>query len=143
MHRLHKAALALIAIAGIACIAVLGSQYFGIGHRPQYPEARVAWWQSPGRVGGTIDLNVPESPIAILNVEREQCRFENGQNRIVSTWRFLRNSGHVDVYRFRINVNDQGPVTRTVAIDGEHASVLRDSQSGTALTIEGTDPFRR
>lgn len=143
MHRKKLLAATITSVIGLAVLTPMLVHYFGVGHTPQHPNARVAWWKAPNQIGGTIDLTIPDSPIPGLHIERESCTFENDQNTAVASWRFLRNSGSDDVYRFSIRINQRPETTLTIYFDGLQATVIDDDASGTSVTIESEDPFER
>ncbi|WP_146403097.1 hypothetical protein [Planctomycetes bacterium CA13] len=140
-HRKNLLAATIASAIGLAVFTPMLVHYFGVGHAPQHPVACVAWWKAPNRIGGTIDLATPHSPLSGLSIERESCTFENDQDIAVLSWRFLRNSGSDDVYQFNVRVNQEREIARTVYFDGLVATVLVDDASGTSITIESQDPF--
>jgi hypothetical protein len=143
MHRKGILATTIASVVGFAALTPTLAHYFGVGHAPQHPDARVAWWKAPNQIGGTIALTYPGSPIPGLHLERDSCTFENDRNTAIASWRFLRNSGTNDVYRFRIRINQRPWICRTVYFDGFQATVIDDAASGTSVTIESADPFEK
>ena len=131
----------IASVVGLAVLTPILVHYFGVGHVPQHPDTRVAWWKAPNQIGGTIELTIPSSPIPGLHIERDRCTFENDRNTAVVSWRFLRNSGNTDVYRFQIQIDKRPWVSKTVYFDGLRATVIEDPFSGTSVTIESEDPF--
>ncbi|TWT78700.1 hypothetical protein CA13_00960 [Planctomycetes bacterium CA13] len=127
---------------GFAIVSAFASfSLFSFGQKPKHTNAYLTWWPAGSRVGGVIELQPSKSSVDGIEITRDQVVFESPSDRLQFSYKFLRNQDSTDVYLFRLVLNDNAEIQRSVAFDGNEAIVFRDAETGIALSIDGSDRF--